>query len=230
MTRARAHRRPAATLALAAALGAASIPSRSLTAQNADSVLARAVTALDAVRTLRANFVQRVRDQMLGTDETSSGELLMQRPGRFVMRWRHPAGDLIVEDGGVLWVYLPSTAPHQVVRTTLSGKPGESADFVEEFLDHPEQRFAVSYLRADSVGGRAADVLTLVPRTGNVPYQRVRLWVDRTDGLPRRFEITEAAGSVRRVTLDHLRVNVPIPAARFVFRPPAGARVIDATP
>jgi outer membrane lipoprotein carrier protein len=230
MNRACMRRRPAVTLVLVAAVAAAWVPSRTVAAQNADSVLAHAERALDAVRTLRASFVQRVRDQMLGTDETSSGELLLQRPGKFVMRWRRPAGDMILEDGSVLWVYLPSTAPHQVVRTALSGKPGESADFVEEFLDHPAQRFAVSYLRADSVGGRAADVLTLVPRTGNVPYQQVRLWVDRDDGLPRRFEITEAAGSVRRVTLDRLRVNVPIPAASFVFKPPAGARVIDATP
>ena len=67
-----------------------------------------------------------------------------QRPGRFAMRWRHPAGDLILSDGQALWVYLPSTAPRQVVRTNLSGKPGESADFVAEFLDHPRQRFTVT--------------------------------------------------------------------------------------
>jgi len=178
---------------------------------------------------MRADFTQRIRDQMLGSDETSTGEFLQQRPGRFAMRWRRPAGDLILADGKVLWVYLPSSAPKQAVRTNLSGKPGESADFVSEFLDHPRDRFAVSYVRPDTVGARPADVLALVPRQASVPYQRALIWVDRADSLVRRVEIMEGSGSVRRLTFDHLRVNTPIPASAFRFTPPAGVRVVDAS-
>ncbi len=195
----------------------------------ADSILDRAVAALSRARTLRADFVQQVHDPMLGTDETSSGEILRRSPGEFAMRWRRPAGDLIIVNGGVLWVYLPSTAPKQAVRQTLSGKPGESADFVSEFLDHPRRRFAVSWLRADSVGGRAADVLALVPRQNDVPYRRMIVWVDREDGLVRRVQIDDTGGERRTITLDHLRLDAPIPASSFVFRPPRGVRVIDAT-
>jgi outer membrane lipoprotein carrier protein len=196
-------------------------------APDAGAVLDRAVAALRHVTTLRADFTQRIRDPMVGDDETTSGELLLRRPGRFAMRWEHPKGDLILQDGQALWVYLPSTAPRQVVRSALTGRPGESMDFLEEFLDRPQERFTVTYARADSVGGRAADVLSLVPRQGDAPYQRVLVWVDRDDGLARRFEISEGSGAVRRITLDHLRVNVPIPASSFVFKVPNGVRVID---
>jgi outer membrane lipoprotein carrier protein len=222
--RARSLGRCAAALLIA-------IPAGPLAAQapDAGAVLDRAVAAMSRVTTLRADFTQRIRDQMLGSDETSSGEILQQRPGKFAMRWHHPAGDQIIADGHVLWVYLPSTAPRQVVRSNLSGKPGESADFVAEFLDHPRQRFAVSYLRADSVGSRPADVLSLVPRQGNLPYQRALIWVDRADSLVRRVEISEGSGAVRRITLDRLRVNTTLPASTFKFTPPAGARVVDAS-
>lgn len=218
-----------AAACLAALLGSLAGP-LAAQAPNAGAILDGAVAALSRATTLRADFTQRIRDQMLGTDETSSGEFLEQRPGRFAMRWHHPAGDLILADGQVLWVYLPSSAPRQVVKTNLSGRPGESADFIEEFLDHPRQRFTVSWVRSDTVGTRPADVLALVPRQAtNLPYERAQIWVDQADSLVRRVEINEGSGSVRRITFDHLKVNTPLPASSFRFTPPPGARVVDAS-
>jgi len=57
----------------------------------------------------------------------------------------------------------------------------------------------------------------------------VRIWVDRADSLVRRVEIDEGSGALRRIVLDRLRVNVPIPASSFVFRVPKGVRVVDAS-
>ena len=75
-----------------------------------------------------------------------------------------------------------------------------------------------------------ADVLRFVPKdAANAPYRRVDIWVDRGDALPRQVEINEVSGAVRRITFDRLRVNVRIPASTFTFRPPAGARVVDAS-
>jgi len=207
-------------------------PAGRLAAQtpSAADILDGAVAAFGRARTLRADFTQYLRDPMIGSSDTSSGEFLREGQGRFAFRWRHPAGDVILSDGRVLWAYLPSSAPGQAVRSTLTGKPGESADVLAEFLDEPGQRFVVSYVRADSVGSWAADVLALVPRQqGTLPYRRVRIWVDRADSLVRRVEIDEGSGALRRIVLDRLRVNVPIPASSFVFRVPKGVRVVDAS-
>jgi outer membrane lipoprotein carrier protein len=217
---------------VAAALSLLAVwPSGRVSSQNPDAglVLDRAVGAFQKVSTMRANFVQAVRDPMIGTDERSRGELMHQRPDRFTMRWTDPRGDLIVADGRTLWVYLPSTTPNQVVRSTIAGRQGESPDVVGEFLDRPRERFTYSYERAEAVGGRPADVLRLVPRDESAAYRRVLLWIDREDYLPRRVEITEASGSVRLITLERLRVNGSLPSWAFVFRPPPGVRVVDAT-
>ena len=221
--------------ALAGALLAA-LPPRALPAQapappsGATEILGGAVAAFRRATTLRADFVQYLRDPMVGSSDTSSGEFLREAPARFAFRWRHPAGDVILSDGQVLWAYLPSSAPGQAVRTTLTGKPGESADVLEEFLDDPLARFDVKYVRADSVASRPADVLSLVPRQqGTLPYRRVRIWVDRADSLVRRVEIDEGSGALRRIVLDHLRVNTSIPASSFAFRVPKGVRVVDAS-
>lgn len=210
-------------------LSALLVASARLEAQEAGTILDRAVAAYANVTTLRADFVQKIHDPMLGSDDVSRGEFLQQRPNKFAMRWREPQGDLIVSDGQTLWVFLPSSAPNQVVRTALSGRAGESGDLVAEFLDHPRDRFTVAYERAEGVAGRAADVLALTPRDRNAAYGRVLIWVDRQDNLVRQVEITEVSGAVRRITFDRLRVNQPIPASTFAFRAPAGARVVDAT-
>ena len=230
MTTARRQDSKAARGILVAAAFLAALPTCRLAAQNADSILNRAVAAFQEVTTLRADFVQTVRDEMIGINATSRGEFLQQRPNRFAMRWREPAGDVILSDGTWLWVYLPSTAPNQVVKSAISSQPGRTPDVVAEFLERPRERFQVTYLRSEAVRNRPADVLSFVPRQSNGPYRRVHMWIDRQDNLPHQVEITEASGAVRRVTLDRVRVNSALPASAFAFRPPAGARVVDASP
>ena len=201
-----------------------------LSAQNADSILDRAVTAFQNVTTLRANFTQLVKDEMIGTNSTSRGEFLQQRPNRFAMRWTQPRGDVILSDGSWLWVYLPSSAPGQAVKSAVTGRPGQSPDVVAEFLERPRERFTISYVRTEPVGGRAADVLSFVPRRSGTAYRRVLMWIDRQDNLPHQVEINESSGTLRRITLDKLRINTSIPASSFSFRPPTGVRVVDASP
>jgi len=227
-----AHRRTAIVrrVVLAAVLLGGALLPRPARAQNAGAILDGAVAVYGRITSFRADFVQEVTDPMIGGGEPSQGEFLQQRPNRFAMRWTRPRGDLILADGQYLWVYLPSSTPNQVVRSRLTGGAGESADVIAEFLDRPRERFTVAYVRADRANGREADVLALTPRSRDAAYARVHVWVDRQDSLVRKVEITEASGAVRRLTFDRLRTNVAIPASSFVFRPPTGIRVVDATP
>jgi outer membrane lipoprotein carrier protein len=214
--------------AVVAAVGVVASSGAVAQSPDAGAILDRAVAAYAQVTTLRADFSQTVHDPMIGADDSSRGEYLQQRP-KFAIRWRRPSGDMIVSDGRTMWVYTPSSQPGQVIRQDLTGRPGESGDFLAQFLDRPKERFTAEYERAEGAGGRPADVLALTARDRNAPYRTVRIWVDRQDALVRRIEIVGAAGDTRRIVLDRLRVNQPVPAASFVFRPPAGARVVDAT-
>ncbi len=217
-------------LAVVLLLGAALAGRLAAQGTGASTILDGAVAAFGRATTLRADFTQVVHDPMVGSSDTTWGEFLRRAPGKFAFRWRHPAGDVILSDGRDLWAYLPSSAPGQAIRSTLTGRPGESADVLAEFLDEPGQRFVVGLVRADSVGPRPADVLSLVPRQqGTLPYRRVLIWVDRADSLVRRVEVNEGSGATRRILLDKLRVNTPIPASTFVFRVPRGVRVVDAS-
>ena len=112
---ARATRSPGALWIHAVSVGEV-VAAAPLAAQDAVSALARAQRAYDGMTTLRAGFTQTLINPMLGTPETSHGELFLQPPGRFSMRFTDPAGDRIVADGTWLWIYTPSSVPDQVIR------------------------------------------------------------------------------------------------------------------
>jgi outer membrane lipoprotein-sorting protein len=121
-------------------------------------------------------------------------------------------------------MYNPSVDRTQVIRTRITD--GASVDLQQQFLSNPNQRFVATLAGTEQVDGRATHALSLVPR-GASPYRMVRVWVDQQDHLVRRFEMTEENGSVRRVDLRNLRLNVDIDDSVFRFTPPAGAQIFD---
>ena len=194
------------------------------TTQDAREVLLRAERAYDAVRSLRADFIQDLTVPLLGSSQRSRGQVFHRKPDRFLMRFSDPAGDVVVADGRQVWLYYPSSDPKQVIRTS-SGEAGR-LDLQREFLSNPTERFEATLDGTESVDGRPATALTLVPR-GASPYRKVRIWVDSRDALVRRFEITEINDAVRRVELRGLQANVTLGDDLFSFTPPAGTQVFD---
>jgi len=204
--------------------GAAAAPARG-GRQDANEILARVEQTAAGVRTLEADFVQTLHVPLLNTDRTSTGKLYQRKPDRFLMRFTEPAGDVMVADGRHFWIYYPSSDRTQVVRTGIA-EGGEQADFQRQFLSNATARFVATLNGVETVAGRPAYALTLVPRRSS-PYKVIRIWVDREDNLVRRFEMTEENDSVRRVELRNLKVNQPVSDALFTFTPPAGTQVID---
>lgn len=196
-----------------------------LPAQGVDATVDKAVAAWNRVTSLRANFEQRVTNPLTGSAEVARGEYQQQGKNRISVRFTEPRGDRIVADGEVLWLYLPSTTPGQVIRT----QPGTagSVDFTAQFLASPKTRYTIGDGGGARVDGRAARVLTLTPKAKDVPFKRARVWVDDADGLIRQFEVVDASGVTRLVRLTALRVNVPVEASAFRFTPPRGVKVIS---
>jgi len=211
----------AVLLAVGVLLGAAPLP-----AQSADSALARAQRAYDAMRTLKVAFYQTLTNPMLGKPEQSSGVLFLQPPGRFAMRFTQPADDRIVADGRWLWIYTPSTVPDQVIRQAIPSAGANTPNLFAQFVDHPLARYRATYLRGDSLAGEPVDVVRLVPRSGDAPFREAVLALSRHDGWMRRLSLVEASGQHRELVFERLDVNVLIPPAELRFNVPRGTKVI----
>ncbi|HTC25330.1 MAG TPA: outer membrane lipoprotein carrier protein LolA [Gemmatimonadales bacterium] len=195
--------------------------------QDAKAVVGRAALAYRSLSALRADFDQLIENQMLGNAE-SKGVLIQSGEAKLSMRFSEPPGEAIVIDGRYVWVYTPSTTPGQVLRLPVpSGGPVYGYNLLAWLLDRPTERYATSYLRADRLDNRSMDVVEMVPTVPDMPFSRATVWIDRTDGLPRRMEIEELSGQRRTLTLHNLRINQPVSANTFTFAVPDGVRVVD---
>lgn len=188
-------------------------------------VLRRAAAAYEDVRSMQAAFVMQFNNPLLRQQTTSRGTLYQQRPDRIALRFTDPEGDVILSDGEHFYIYQPSIDANQATQTPASPGGGGGVDLQAQFVGNPTERFRYTLEGRESVGGRPADVMTLVPRT-RAEYRSLKVWFDTRDSLARRFEITEHNGSVRRFDLSGLQVNTTIPPAVFRFTPPADVRIV----
>lgn len=204
-----------------------SIPGGLSAQQDAKAVVGRAALAYRSLSALRADFDQSIENQMIGNSD-SKGVLLQSGPAKLSMRFTDPPGEAIVIDGRYVWVYTPSTTPGQVLRLPVpSGGPVYGYNLLAWLLDRPTERYTSTYVRADQLDHRPMDVVEMVPTVPDMPFSRATVWIDRSDGLPRRMEIEELSGQRRTLTLHNLRVNQPVAANAFNFVVPDGVRVVD---
>lgn len=206
------------------ALGAAV----SVQAQTPDAVMKRAASAYSEMKTIRAEFEQSITNPLTGTNANSRGVMFRKSPNLLSVNFTSPKGDRVVADGKSLWVYLPSSAPGQVIRLPANGQstlalvePGEL------FLNSPSSRYDMTSGGTTTISGRKANVVTLVPKKGNNVFTRAKVWVDTEDASIRQFEVVDVNGLTRVVTITRLQPNVSIPASEFKFTPPRNVRVLD---
>ncbi len=214
-------------------LGAPLLAARSGAAQqNPAAVFDRAVAAYAHVTTAQGSFEQSVTNPLTGTANLAKGDFVQQRPSRLSVRFTEPAGDRIVADGKWVWVYVPSSAPGQVIRMPVSdgrNSPAVGAvsiDFITQFLSGPTTRYVVTGAGPDTVGGRGTYIIVLVPRQTE-QIAKAKLWVDDADGAVRQFEVTDQSGTVRHVRVIKESFNGAVNSSSFVFTPPPGVKVVN---
>ena len=206
------------------ALGAAG----SANAQSPDIVMDRAVKAYSALNSVRAEFRQSITNPVTGTSSTSRGVLLRKDPNLLSINFTDPKGDRIVSDGQSLWIYLPSTAPGQVIKT--SAKANNALALVDPggaFLSSPSTRFTMSGAGTTTISGRKMHVVNLVPKKENGIFTRATVWVDAESNFIRQFEVTDANGLKRVVTITAIQPNASVAASEFRFTPSKAVRILD---
>ncbi len=195
--------------------------------QQSSQTLQRAVVAYRNAETLAIRFDQTVTNPLTERAARSSGELLRKRPNLLSVTFSMPASDRIVADGTDLWLYLPSSAPGQVIRMPASGQQGIFLDPLGQILSAPPGHYLVTAAGTARLDGHETHAVTLTSRSGHDLFTTATVWVDDRDGAVRKIETTEPSGLTRRVTITQFRKNVSIPSSAFRFTAPANVRVID---
>jgi outer membrane lipoprotein carrier protein len=215
----------AAALALALLPGAAAAAEPSADASCAAAVAERVQRRYDAVRDLRAGFVQRSTSVALGSAPAGAletrGEVVFAKPGR--MRWSYesPEPSLVVSDGATLWVYDPQA---QEVQKLPLGAGHLSAAGVQFLLG--EGRLLDEFRVNASGCGDPIVALGLTPKR-EAQYERLEMRVDRKSGVVRETAVVDLFGNRTTIAFGELRENTGPAPDLFTFTPPAGVRVIS---
>ena len=207
---------------------AASTAGAATPANRQADLLDRAVAAWAKVKTVRGTFEQSIVNPLTGRTMTTTGEYQQDRPAKLNVSFAGPSSDRIVADGKFVWLFLPSSAPDQVIKSPLGAGGTGTLDLTAQFLVAPRSKFTVTQTATASVSGHATHAFELVPKSATgAPFKTATVWIDDADASIRQFEVTETTGVQRKIRLTSYKTNGPVDAKAFVFAVPAGARVVE---
>jgi outer membrane lipoprotein-sorting protein len=184
-----------------------------------------------SLETLCAHFRQVIEITLLSQTRSGEGTVCQQRPDRFSMRFSDPDGDLVVGDGEFLWTFYPSIDDMQVMRFSAEGGGG-GFNFYKNFLEDPRGRFEAIHEGREPMGGGLSHKIALKPRETqglrSTSFRSAVIWFDVDSYLITALDIHDTNGTIRRIRLTDIRVNLRLPDEEFRFVPPEGARVMRA--
>ena len=189
---------------------------------HADEASSEARDRLEAftssTETYRAEFEQTLYDEDSEPLESSSGSVILKRPGRFVWRYDGPEAQVIVADGEKLWLYDQSLEQVTVnpLGERLAGTPLELL-----MGDEPlEDTFDIKTL-GESEG---VEWLELTPTTGQSDFDAVFVGLDE-QGLA-AMELRDGFGQATQIRFSDFRADPNVKPEVFEFDIPEGVDVI----
>ena len=170
------------------------------------------------VQRYSARFDQVTLDEAMNPIQESSGNLWIERPGKFRWNYTVPYEQHIVGDGKQVWVYDVELKQAAVRRMEgalgatpailLSGKGALEGVFVIKDLGHQGE----------------LDWVQLTPKKNDGGFENIRIGFEK--GKIRTLEMVDGFGQTTRVTLRDAKENTQISADKFSFKPPVGVDVI----
>lgn len=171
-----------------------------------------------SLQSLRADFIQRVYDERGRVMQTSSGRMLMRKPGKFRWDYRTPSAQIIVADGERLWAYDVDLA--QVTVRKLDRALGSTPLALLSGVAPIEETFAIGAVRRRD----GLDWYELAPRQPQPEFRLLRV-AFKGDALV-SLELEDSFGQRTRLDFQKLERNPALDPALLQFTPPPGVDVV----
>lgn len=173
------------------------------------------------LRSLRADFIQRVFDERSRLVQSSSGRMLMQRPGMFRWDYRSPVEQVIVADGERLWAYDIDLA--QVTVRKLDQAFSSTPLALLSGAAPIEDTFTVGTVRNQD----GLNWHELTPKQPQPEFRLLRI-AFKGDALV-SLELEDSFGQRTRLDFQKLERNPVLDPALLKFTPPPGVDVVGDT-
>ncbi len=181
------------------------------------------------VKTGRADFTQVVtppsREGQAPRIKTSTGTFEFSRPGQFKFVYKKPFEQSIVADGTTLWLHdvdlnqVTARKQAQVLNSTPAALIASASD-----LKALQADFTLTAEPEKDGVKDGIEWVSATPKSKDNQVQTVR--VGFRAGALAVLEILDSFGQKSRMSFTAFKANIPLDAATFDFKPPAGVDIV----
>lgn len=178
----------------------------------------------------QAKFSQETKVEGFETTLSSSGRVLLKKPG--LLRWDYaePSIEQIFVDGDQVLVYVPEHK--QVVKANLTQIAASKAPLaLLQGAGKLAEQFDVLPTPQNDRGRGVLPLITLVPKPheqGTSPLTRIVLEIEPESYLIRAMNLYEVSGNVSTLHFTNIKVNQGIDPTKLKLDVPEDVIVVDA--
>jgi outer membrane lipoprotein carrier protein len=179
----------------------------------------------DGAKDFRARFNQTLTNATFGRKTSSSGEVLLKKPGR--MRWNYEKPDpkMYLSDGNSLWLYEPEDK--QAFKQDLKASQLPAALAFLTGKGKLTDEFDITFAPPSPYGTPRDYVLSLRPKQAQPQVKEMTFVVDPDTFHVRETVIVDGQGNINDMVFSDIKVGTGLPDSTFHWTPPPGVRVID---
>jgi outer membrane lipoprotein carrier protein len=177
------------------------------------------------IHTMQSNFTQTVKDKSRKALQSATGNMSLQRPGKFRWEIKQPNPQLIIANGSRIWVYDPDL--QQVTIRSFSKSTGQTPAFLlsDEDLSLGKD-FKVE--EVPSISQIASQkMFKLTPNDKENLFAHILLTFQKNDIAEMQLE--DHLGHVTTIAFKQTKTGMSLPASLFEYTPSPKVDVIDET-
>lgn len=173
---------------------------------------------LNNYQTLQANFIQKNYDARGALMQTSTGKLLLKRPGYFRWDAYSPMKQTILTDGKKVWIY-----DIDLEQATVQPMEKASGQTPAALLTDSSASLLAAYHISSSTKNNAPE-FTLIPKEENALFNKIVLTFNGPQLT--QMNIVDNLGQITQIQFNKLKINTPIDLTMFKLNLPASVDVI----
>lgn len=201
-------------------------PANQVTEQKATQQLVRLLAGMN---TMTASFSQKTmtavktakQQKSLNSNMNQSftGEMKVERPGKFYWQTQSPAQQTIVSSGSTVWVYDPDLK--QAIRQKLDAQIANTPALL---LSGNTAKIMQTYRVTQPDASKMYYVL--YPKNKEGVFQSLALSF-AANKAPAQMLLKDNMGQTTHIVFSNVKLNTQLPASIFNFTPPKGTEIID---
>ncbi|MDH5379186.1 MAG: outer membrane lipoprotein chaperone LolA [Gammaproteobacteria bacterium] len=173
----------------------------------------------DKLVTLQAEFVQKSENGKLTGEQTLSGTLYIERPGKFRWDYQKPYKQLIISDGKKVWLY--DVDLEQVTIKALDATIGDTP----AMLLSSEGSLKNSFIIKNHPSEEGLDWVKLLPRKQDASFNEIRIGFKNNQ--INTMVLVDNLEQITRISFSKIQRNPKLTGNLFSFKVPDGVDVID---